>query len=85
MQDEILRIWQGRGTTMLFVTHDVDEAIYISDRIIVMTPRPGRIERIIDVPFFRPRNRNNPDFVDLRSKILEIFHFAHESNLDYYL
>ena len=46
MQDEVLRLWQARGTTMVLVTHDIDEAIYMSDRIVIMTPRPGRVERI---------------------------------------
>ena len=45
MQDEVLRLWQARRTTMLLVTHDIDEAIYMSDRIVIMTQRPGRIER----------------------------------------
>lgn len=85
MQDEILRIWKERSTTIVLVTHDVDEAIYMSDRIIVMTPRPGKIQKIIDVPIGRPRARNNPDFFRLRSKILEILHFASEESLSYYL
>src|SRR4030088_2878214 len=49
LQDEVLRLWQARGTTTLLVTHDIDEAIYMSDRIVIMTAHPGRIERIIDV------------------------------------
>lgn len=85
MQDEILRIWQERSTTMVFVTHDIDEAIYLSDRIIVMTPRPSKIQEIIEVPFGRPRSRNHPDFFRLRSKILEILHFTKEESLSYYL
>lgn len=85
MQDEILRIWEDRGTTMLFVTHDIDEAVYLSDRIIIMSPRPGKIQEIIDVPIGRPRSRNHPDFLRLRSKILEILHFAKEHALSYYL
>lgn len=76
MQDEVLRLWEARGTTMLLVTHDIDEAIYMSDRIIIMTPRPGRIERIIDVDLPRPRERNSPGFLALRSDILEMLHFA---------
>jgi ABC-type nitrate/sulfonate/bicarbonate transport system ATPase subunit len=76
MQDEVLRLWQARGTTMLLVTHDIDEAIYMSDRIVIMTPRPGRIDRIIDVPLVRPRQRNHPDFFALRAEILELLHFA---------
>lgn len=76
MQDELIRIWKERGTTMIMVTHDVDEAIYLSDRVIVMTPRPAKIENCIAVKLFRPRARNNPEFLALRSKILEILHFA---------
>jgi ABC-type nitrate/sulfonate/bicarbonate transport system ATPase subunit len=76
MQDEVLRLWEARGTTMLLVTHDIDEAIYMSDRIVIMSPRPGRIERIIDVPLERPRERNDPAFLRLRAEILEMLHFA---------
>jgi len=76
MQDEVLRLWEARGTTMLLVTHDIDEAIYMSDRIVIMTPRPGRIDRIIDVNLPRPRQRNSPEFLHLRGDILELLHFA---------
>src|SRR5207248_2071149 len=76
MQDEVLRIWQARGTTMLLVTHDIDEAIYMADRIVLMTPRPARIERIIDVDLPRPRQRNDESFLRLRASILEMLHFA---------
>src|SRR4029453_4332819 len=76
MQDEVLRLWEARGTTMLLVTHDIDEAIYMSDRIVIMTPRPGRIERIIDVNLLRPRQRNSAAFMRLRSDILEFLHFT---------
>jgi ABC-type nitrate/sulfonate/bicarbonate transport system ATPase subunit len=76
MQDEVLRIWQARGTTMLLVTHDIDEAIYMSDRIVIMSPRPGRVDRIIDVPLARPRQRSGAQFLRLRGEILEILHFS---------
>jgi ABC-type nitrate/sulfonate/bicarbonate transport system ATPase subunit len=76
MQDEVLNLWEARGTTMLLVTHDIDEAIYMSDRIVVMTPRPGRVERIIPVELPRPRQRNSPQFLRLRGDILELLHFA---------
>lgn len=85
LQDEILRIWQDRGTTMVFVTHDIDEAIYLSDRIVILTQRPGRIQEIIHVPLGRPRSRSNPDFLRLRARILEVLHFAREEVLSYYL
>ena len=71
-----LRLWQARGTTMLFVTHDIDEAIYMSDRIVIMTPRPGKIEQIIAVELDRPRDRSSDEFLQLRGEILETMHFA---------
>jgi ABC-type nitrate/sulfonate/bicarbonate transport system ATPase subunit len=79
MQDEVLRLWRARGTTMLFVTHDIDEAIYMSDRIVIMTPRPGRIEKIIPIDLERPRDRGSDEFLHLRGQILEIMHFAGRS------
>jgi ABC-type nitrate/sulfonate/bicarbonate transport system ATPase subunit len=71
-----LRLWQARGTTMILVTHDIDEAIYMSDRIVIMTPRPGRIECTIAVDLDRPRQRNGDDFLRLRGKIFELLHVA---------
>ena len=79
MQDEVLRLWEARRTTMLLVTHDIDEAIYMSDRIMIMTPRPGRIERTIPVELARPRQRDSGDFLRLRSDILKFLHFAGKS------
>ncbi len=76
MQDEVLRLWQTRRTTTLLVTHDIDEAIYMSDRIGILTQRPGRIERTIAVNLERPRQRNSPEFLSLRGEILEMLHFA---------
>ena len=76
MQDEVLRIWEARRTTMLLVTHDIDEAIYMSDRIVIMTQRPGRIERTISVSLDRPRDRSSSEFLQLRGEILELLHFA---------
>src|SRR5207302_10927319 len=71
MQDEVLRVWQARRTTMVLVTHDIDEAIYMSDRIAIMTPRPGRVERVIEVALDRPRARVSTEFLRLRASILE--------------
>jgi ABC-type nitrate/sulfonate/bicarbonate transport system ATPase subunit len=76
MQDEVLHLWKVRRTTMLLVTHDIDEAIYMSDSILVLTARPGRIERTIPVKIDRPRDRGSPEFLRLRGEILEMLHFA---------
>jgi ABC-type nitrate/sulfonate/bicarbonate transport system ATPase subunit len=75
MQDEVLRLWEVRRTTMLLVTHDIDEAIYMSDRIMIMSPRPGMIERTIPVSLGRPRQRSSADFLRLRGDILDFVHF----------
>jgi NitT/TauT family transport system ATP-binding protein/sulfonate transport system ATP-binding protein len=83
MQDEVLRLWQARGTTMVLVTHDIDEAIYMSDRIALMTPRPGRIECEMDVNLPRPRQRSSPAFLELRATILEMLHLAGASGRSY--
>ena len=76
MQDEVLRLWENRRTTMLLVTHDIDEAIYMSDRILIMTSAPGRIDREIDIDLARSRDRTGDSFLHFRSEILEHLHFA---------
>src|SRR6266542_2230230 len=76
MQDEVLRLWQTRRTTILFVTHDIDEAIYMSDRIMIMTQPPGRIDQTIANALARPRGRSSSEFLRLRADILEFLHFA---------
>ena len=77
LQQELLRIQRSTGKTILFVTHDLDEAIYLSDRIIVMGAKPGRIKRVIDVPFDRPRIelpqlRGDPVFLAMRAEIWDL-------------
>jgi ABC-type nitrate/sulfonate/bicarbonate transport system ATPase subunit len=76
MQDEVLRLWRARLTTMILVTHDIDEAVYMSDRILIMTPRPGRVDRIIPVNIRRPRDRGDAEFLSLRTEILRFLHLA---------
>jgi ABC-type nitrate/sulfonate/bicarbonate transport system ATPase subunit len=76
MQDEVLDLLQARRTTTLLVTHDIDEAIYMSERILIMTPRPGRVDRCFQVDLARPRDRSSADFLHLRSEILQLLHFA---------
>lgn len=68
MQEELLRIWSQFKTAVVFVTHGIDEAIYLSDRVIIMTARPGRVKLEMNVPFPRPRYgvRATPEFAHLR-------------------
>jgi len=73
LQEELLRLWGTSGATVVFVTHDLDEAIYLSDRVLVMTRRPGRLKMVIDVNLPRPRYaydiRAEPEFVRLRRQV----------------
>lgn len=73
MQQLLLRLWETKGQTIVFITHDVEEALLISDRICIMSKRPGRIIEEIDVPFERPRPislTGSVDFSELKSHIL---------------
>lgn len=71
---------------MILVTHDVDEAVYLSDRIIIMSPRPEKIEEIVDIKLRRPRNRTSEDFLIIRKKILEKLNLVSKiEDLEYYL
>ncbi|MBC2582711.1 ABC transporter ATP-binding protein [Clostridium sp. DJ247] len=69
MQQEILRIWEKENTTMILVTHDIDEAIYLGDRVAVMSSRPGKVKKIVPVPLARPRDRSDYDFVKIKREI----------------
>jgi NitT/TauT family transport system ATP-binding protein len=55
LQEEFLNIWSANRVTVIFVTHDLEEALYLSDRVVVMTPNPGRVRALVEVPFSRPR------------------------------
>ncbi|BDG61160.1 ABC transporter ATP-binding protein [Caldinitratiruptor microaerophilus] len=76
MQNELLRLWQGSGKTMLMVTHDIEEAIYLADRLFVMSPRPGRVLRQIEVELPRPRSRTDARMVRLREEVLGLLQIA---------
>jgi len=72
MQDELLSTWQQERKTVVFITHDVDEAVYLASRVVVMSPRPGRISEIIEVPLPYPRNeeiRLSSAFADIRARV----------------
>jgi len=73
LQEWLLRVWERFRQTILFVTHDVEEAIFLADRVFVMTPRPGRIQMEVKVPLPRPRDRSlacSPAFMELKGSLL---------------
>ncbi|WP_246129801.1 ABC transporter ATP-binding protein [Verticiella sediminum] len=73
LQIELQRIWEREGITMLLVTHDVEEAVFLGDEVVVMQPHPGRIRRIVDVDLPHPRNRSDPRFIALRDDVMSDF------------
>ena len=82
MQNELKRIQREFGTTMILVTHDIDEAVYLADRVIVFSSRPGRIRQIIPVELPEPRDRNSYEFLEVRRSIFSQFFSPEESRQD---
>lgn len=83
MQQELLRIWEARRSTVILVTHDIDEAVFLGDRVAIMSPRPGRVRTVVDVDLPRPRDRSGAGFVALRRRIYEAFFEGAESKPEY--
>ena len=77
LQGELQNIWAKEKITMILVTHDVDEAVFLGDRVVVMQPNPGRIRRILEVDLPRPRNRSDSRFIALRDDVLSDFAELH--------
>lgn len=82
MQNELKRIQREFGTTMILVTHDIDEAVYLADRVIVFSSRPGRIRQIIPVELPEPRDRNSYEFLEVRRSIFSQFFAPEEPRQD---
>ena len=86
MQEETLHIWEKENSTMILVTHDIDEAIYLSDRIVVLSAKPGFVKSIIPVDIPRPRDRSGYDFMEIRRKVmLELFDKQADKGIEYFL
>lgn len=85
MQQEILRIWEEQKTTMIMVTHDIDEAIFLGDKVVIMSRRPGKIENILKVELPRPRDRGSFEFATLKKKVYSYFFKDEEIEPEYYI
>jgi NitT/TauT family transport system ATP-binding protein len=72
LQEELVRIWQEEHKTIVFVTHNVDEAVFLADRVVVLSKRPGTIIETFNIPFERIRDRTKPEFIELKKEITEL-------------
>jgi ABC-type nitrate/sulfonate/bicarbonate transport system ATPase subunit len=78
MRGELLRIWQAEQKTILFVTHDIEESIQLADRVVVMSARPARIRRIVEIDIPHPRDLSSPRYLELRDSIFAEIGLAHQ-------
>jgi NitT/TauT family transport system ATP-binding protein len=81
MNMELLRIWEASGSTVVFVTHSISEAVFLSTRVVVMSPRPGRISKVISIDLPQPRTaatREEPRFFELVTEVREALHLGHD-------
>ncbi|HUB80942.1 MAG TPA: ABC transporter ATP-binding protein [Bryobacteraceae bacterium] len=78
MRGELLRIWREERNTVIFVTHDIDEAVQLADRVAVMSGRPANVQKIVDIDIPHPRDISSPRYLELRNGILEQLGLAHQ-------
>ena len=72
LEDELIRLWEMTGTTVIFITHNIEEAVYLSSRIMILTNKPTSVKRIMENTLPRPRDISSPDFVNLRNEVTEL-------------
>jgi NitT/TauT family transport system ATP-binding protein len=72
MRTDLVRIWQSEKKTILFVTHDIEEAVQLADRILIMTARPATIQEVVDVDLPRPRHLDSPGYLEKRDRIFQL-------------
>jgi NitT/TauT family transport system ATP-binding protein len=77
LQDELLSIWRTTGLSVVFVTHSLEEAIFLADRVVVMSPGPGRIVAEERITLERPRDVSSPEFNDIRRHLASLLHADH--------
>lgn len=85
MQMEILKIWEQEKKTVIMVTHDIDEAIFLGDKVVVMSDKPGVIKKVFNVNFSRTRDRTSPDFVRMKREIYSMFFENVSDTIEYYI
>lgn len=72
LEDELVKLWQRTGTTVLFITHNVEEAVYLSERVMILTNKPTKVKTVLDNSLPRPRDIASPEFIDLRNRVTDL-------------
>ena len=85
LQDDTRRLSVEEHKTILFVTHDIDEAVYLADRIVILSPNPGRIKSIVRISMPHRRDRTSGDFILARDKIFRLLNMKSEETIEYYI
>lgn len=85
MEEELVGIWLEKKKTIVFVTHDIDESVYLADRIVVLSALPGRIKSIIPIEAGRPRDRTSYEFIRLRERVYEALSLGYKNSVEYHL
>ncbi len=85
LQDDISRISQETKKTVIFVTHDIEEAVFLADRVVVLSANPGKIKSILNIKMPKHRDRTSSDFLVARDKIYDVFHMKTEEQVEYYI
>jgi ABC-type nitrate/sulfonate/bicarbonate transport system ATPase subunit len=83
MQEELEKIWKKEEIAMIMVTHDIEEAIYLGDKVVIISCRPGKIKRTIPVSLSRPRDRDSLEFIRIKEEVLKEFHLQAEQYFSY--
>ena len=83
LQDELLALWHSTGITIVMVTHDIDEAVYLSDQIIVFSPQPGTIRNVYNIDTPRPRRRSDIALTSLKERIVKLFKYDIDNESDF--
>lgn len=85
LQEELINIRGQEGKTVIFVTHDINEAVFLADRVVLLSPRPSSVQKIYDIPYPQKRNRNAPELLEIAAQIaLDINSMGQEIPSDYY-
>ncbi|MCR5734035.1 MAG: ABC transporter ATP-binding protein [Lachnospiraceae bacterium] len=85
MQMEILKIWERDRKTVIMVTHDIDEAIFLGDKVVVMSDKPGVIKQVFNADFSRARDRTSPEFIKMKREIYSLFFENVSEQIEYYI